>query len=238
MQDWWTYTLSDFLLFSPRTYYRTLERHNASVWPVHILTLLLGVALAALVRRSPAWQGRVISITLALLWLWITWAFLWQRYAPINWAVTYLIPLLALEILLLLWMGVLREGVSFQLRANMLGALGGGLLLVGLLIYPILSPLFGRGWSMSEAFGVAPDPTVIATLGLLLLIKGGPRGLLLLVPLAWCAISAATLWAMRAPEAWILSLSVLLTVIGAARSRTQREASGAGDPKSAQQADG
>ena len=227
MPDWWTYSLSDFLLFSPRTYYRMLERHNESVWPVHILTLLLGVGLAAMVPRSPSWQGRVISITLILLWVWVSWAFLWQRYAPINWAVTYLIPLLALEALLLLWIGVLKQGVSFQLRANMVGILGGGLFLVGLLLYPILAPLLGRGWSTSEVFGVAPDPTVIGTLGLLLLAEGGPRGLLLAVPLLWCAISAATLWAMRAPEAWVLSLSVLLAVIAAARSRPQREASGA-----------
>jgi hypothetical protein len=33
MPEWWTYTLSDFLLFSPRAYYRLIERHNAAVWP-------------------------------------------------------------------------------------------------------------------------------------------------------------------------------------------------------------
>jgi hypothetical protein len=225
MPDWWTYTLSDFLLFSPRTYYRMLERHNESVWPAHILTMLLGVALAGLVRRSSQWQGRVISGTLALLWLWMTWAFLWQRYTGINWAVTYLIPLFALEVLLLLWVGVVRNGLGFQLHASMLGILGGGLFLMGLLLYPILAPLLGRGWSTAEVFGVAPDPTVLGTLGVLLLLARGPRGLLLAVPLLWCAISAATLWAMRAPEAWALSLSVLLAVVAAVRSGTQREAS-------------
>jgi hypothetical protein len=28
MSEWWTYTLSDFLLFSPRVYYRLFELHN------------------------------------------------------------------------------------------------------------------------------------------------------------------------------------------------------------------
>jgi hypothetical protein len=227
MQDWWTYTLSDFLLFSPRTYYRMLERHNQSVWPIHVLMLLLGVMLATLLRRSPRWQGRVIVFTLAVLWIWMTWTFLWQRYAAINWGVTYLVPLLAVEVLLLLWIGVVRQKSSFRLRADMIGALGGGLFLTGLLVYPLLAPLLGRGWSTSEVFGVAPDPTVIGTLGLLLMDEGRPRGLLLLVPLLWCAFSAATLWAMRAPEAWILLLTLLLTAIAVARSRRRPAAAGA-----------
>ena len=33
MPEWWTYSLSDFLMFSPRTYYRLFELHNAAIWP-------------------------------------------------------------------------------------------------------------------------------------------------------------------------------------------------------------
>jgi len=223
MQDWWTYTLSDFLLFSPRTYYRMLERHNDSTWPAHVLVLLLGLTLAAMVRRPSAKQGRVICLTLALLWIWISWTFLWQRYARINWAVTYLIPLFAVEVVLLLWVGLMRKGSSFRLRRDIAGLLGGGLFLVGVVLYPTLAPLLGRGWPRSEVFGVAPDPTVIGTLGLLLLLQRGPRWPLLGVPLLWCGISAATLWALGAPEAWILLLSLVLGVIAAAGSRIQPE---------------
>ena len=34
MSEWWTYTLSDFLLFSPRTYYRLFELHHRALWPL------------------------------------------------------------------------------------------------------------------------------------------------------------------------------------------------------------
>ena len=37
MSEWWTYSLSDFLLFSPRTYYRLFELYNLAVWPWHVL---------------------------------------------------------------------------------------------------------------------------------------------------------------------------------------------------------
>ena len=42
-----------------------------------------------------------------------------------------------------------------------------------------------------------PDPTVIATVATLALVRGRVRWLLLTVPLLWCAITAATLWAMK-----------------------------------------
>ena len=39
MSEWWTYSLSSFLLFSARTYYRLFELYNAEVWPLQIVTL-------------------------------------------------------------------------------------------------------------------------------------------------------------------------------------------------------
>ena len=48
MSEWWTYTLSDFLLFSPRTYYRLFELYNAEIWPAQIVALTLGVVLVGL----------------------------------------------------------------------------------------------------------------------------------------------------------------------------------------------
>ncbi|HZN96949.1 MAG TPA: hypothetical protein VFB61_04395, partial [Gemmatimonadales bacterium] len=97
MPEWWTYRLSDFLLFSPRTYYRMIERLNESVWPAQLLTLALGCTLLALALGSTLPRLRVMWTALALLWLWIGWAFLWRRYAAINWAALYVVPLFGLQ---------------------------------------------------------------------------------------------------------------------------------------------
>ena len=69
MQDWWSYTLSDFLLFSPRTYYRMIERYNESVWPAQLLTMALGIGILGALQRPSARQGRIIAGILALLWM-------------------------------------------------------------------------------------------------------------------------------------------------------------------------
>ena len=37
MSEWWTYRPEDFLLFSPRVYWRMFELHNAALWPLQLL---------------------------------------------------------------------------------------------------------------------------------------------------------------------------------------------------------
>jgi hypothetical protein len=196
MQDWWSYSLSDLLLFSPRTYYRMIERHNEAVWPAQLLTMALGIGTLGALRRPSASQGRIIAGILATLWMWVAWAFLLQRYADINWAIKYVVPLFVLEALLLAWWGVFGGKLSFALKPGASGRFGTALLVVGLLLYPVLPAIFGRPWKQAEVFGIAPDPTVVATVGLLLLTNSRLRWGLLPVPLLWCGITAATLWAM------------------------------------------
>ncbi|HEU5304901.1 MAG TPA: DUF6064 family protein [Gemmatimonadales bacterium] len=213
MQEWWTYTLSDFLLFSPRAYYRLLERHNTQLWPAHLLTLGLGLALLALVGRPAPWQGRIVAGAMAALWAWVGWAFIWRRYVTINWTAAYLVPLFALEALLLAWIGVLRVRLSFDARrGGASGPIGIALVVLGLVLYPGLAPLLGRGWRHAEVFGMSPDPTAISTLGLLLLAEGRARWTLMAVPVLWCMLAGATLWAMRSPEAWVPLVAALLGV--------------------------
>jgi hypothetical protein len=197
MQEWWTYSLSDFLLFSPRTYYRLLQRYNEALWPAQLLTLALGAGILALLRRPSARQGQIIAGILALLWIWVAWEFLWQRYATINWITSYVAPLFVLEALVLLWWGVVRAKLRFRASQSPASMVGVVLAVVGLLLYPLLTPVSGRPWSQAEVFGIHPDPTVLGTLGLVLLTSARWSWTLLIVPILWCIFSGATLLAMH-----------------------------------------
>ena len=64
MSEWWTYSLSDFLLFSPRTYYRLFELYNREIWPAQMAALVLGAGIVALLGRGEAAAGRVIPTEL------------------------------------------------------------------------------------------------------------------------------------------------------------------------------
>jgi hypothetical protein len=222
MPEWWTYSLTDFLLFSPRTYYRLIERHNLTIWPAQLLALALGVVIAGLLHRPTRERDRATAAILAALWAWVGWTFVVGRYATINWAASYFAWLFAAEVLLLGWLGVVGASLRFGWRRDPAGLVGGALFVGSVALYPLLAPALGRGWTQSELFGIAPDPTVLGTLGLVLMSEGSPRPrkALLAAPLVWCLLGGATLWAMGSPEAWIvLPAAVLVPVVSSARGR-------------------
>jgi Family of unknown function (DUF6064) len=196
MSEWWTYRLTSFLLFSPRTYYRLLERYNLAIWPAQLAGATMGLAIVALLIGNYRHRDRIIAGLLAVCWLWIAWAFLLQRYAQINWVAPWFAAAFALQGLLLLGLGVLAGRIVFSPPRGPGFWLAIALLAISVVGYPLLAPLAGRSWTTAEIFGVAPDPTAIGTIATLVLVRGRIRWLLLVVPLLWCAIAAATLFAM------------------------------------------
>jgi hypothetical protein len=114
MSEWWTYSLSDFLMFSPRTYYRLFELYNAAIWPAQVAAIALGVTILVLSLRREAWAARAVAAILAACWLWVAWGYLFLRYDTINWAGSYLAIGFAFEALLLAWTGLIRNQLRFQ----------------------------------------------------------------------------------------------------------------------------
>jgi hypothetical protein len=213
MAHWWTYRPEDFLLFAPRVYWRLFELHNAAVWPLQLLALLLGAATLFCAVRPRPWSDRLIAAVLAAAWSFVAWVFLWNRYATINWAAAYAVPVFLLQALLLVRLGVLGDRLRFVVDRTVPGLAGLVLFVYALALHPLVAKLGGRPIQAAEVFGIAPDPTAIATLGLL--ARARPKGrawLLLAVPTAWCLASAATLHTMDAWEGWIPLAAVALAI--------------------------
>ena len=110
-----------------------------------------------------------------------------------------------------------------------MGRAGLSIFVFALVLQPLVGLLLGRPWTQVEVFGIAPDPTVIATMGLLLVASGRAAWELLAIPLSWCAISGATLWAMSSFDAavpiLVASLVLLLAIwncFHGARDRSRR----------------
>lgn len=221
MSEWWTYRPEDFLLFSPRVYWRLFELNNAASWPLHLLTLAAGLAIVPLVLRRPPGHDLWVAFILAALFAFVGWSFLWSRYAAINWAIAYVAPAFGLQALLLAIGGAARGGLAFDRRDNA-GRLGLLIAVVGLVVYPLLPLLFGRPWSRAEVFGIAPDPTAIVALGVLLAASGGLVPPLFAIPLLWLLLSGLTLHAMGDPQAWLPLLAAATTVAALALRRIAR----------------
>jgi hypothetical protein len=207
MSEWWTYRLSDFLMFSPRTYSRLFELYNAEIWPLQIVAIVAGLAALFLIWRGA--YGRVVATALAAAWIFVAWAYHFERYATISTGAPYYAAGFAVQALLLTWCAVRRNGLGFDLQFAPVRWIGWALLAAGVVLYPLLAPVLGSPWTQAEIFGTAPDPTAVATIGVLLLAKGR-IAFLLALPLLWCAITTLTLWTMQAPDAAVPASALVL----------------------------
>ena len=210
MSEWWTYTLSDLLMFSKATYFRLFELQNLALWPLQLPVLAAGIALFACLWLGGARAGRAAALLLALAWLHVAWGYFAQRYATIHTGAPYFAIGFALQAVLLFWLACRRQGARLIGPIGSLAKLALGIALAALIVYPLLAPLGGRPWTQAELLGVAPDPTVALTLAALLLWRA--HWLLWIVPLLWCVISSATLMELHAGQAWVLLVLALMAL--------------------------
>lgn len=190
MTEWWSYGLADFLMFSPQAYWRLVARSNAAWWPAQLAGLAACAALLFVALRAGA--ARVALGILAAAWAFTGWAFHWQRHAEIFLGAAWLAIAFGVEAVLLIVAATLRRGDEPAPRSRVAGA---GLVALALL-FPLLSFVQGRGWQEAEVFGFLPDPTALATLGVLIALPLPARQRLALavLPVLSLLLGVATRW--------------------------------------------
>jgi hypothetical protein len=210
MSEWWTYTLSDFLLFSSKTYYRLLELHNAALWPAHLAAMAAGVAILFLIMRPSPWQRPIIGTLLALAWLSVAWFYFHRRYQTINWTADYASIAFAIEAGLFILWATSRE--SFAAHVSRRGRFAMALVVYALVFQPLIGPFLGRSWAGIEIFAIAPNPTVAASLAIIAYVGSRLRWLMMIVPLLWCIVTALTEFAIGARDGTIMPILAILAV--------------------------
>jgi hypothetical protein len=193
-----------------------------------VAAALAWLALSWRSTKAPSVQSAsAAAAVLGACWLMTAWVFLLERFALINAPASGYAVAFALQGLGLLALAAVGQ------RAALLQRSPGGRPLIAvalglwaLLGHPLLALASGRPLAQAEVFGLAPDPTVIATLAFLLLVQpatGARRlwRLLWWMPVAWCLVSAATLATMGA----VLQAGVLLGALAVALAARWRAGS-------------
>ena len=196
MTEWWTYRPSDFLMFSPTTWWRLVDSYNRAAWPGQVLMLAAGLLLLWLALRRRANAGRIVALVLAVAWLWVGWAFHWQRYASINWAAAYFAAAFGMQAVLLLVAGVRADALNAPGVNSRMRRTGLAIAVAGVLLYPMIAAATGRPWTQAEVAGLMPEPTALATIGLLLATAQRYRSWLLVIPVLSLALGWMTAWTL------------------------------------------
>lgn len=212
MGSWQTYRLQDFIPFTPEVYWRLLERVNEAFWPLQLLTVVLGLAAILFALRGHA---RVALLLAAPAWVSSGVIFHLMYYAELNWIAPWFGWAFIVQALVLVLIATFCEVSKPKRRpgraTSATGAvIGGG----ALLFYPLIAIALGAGATHAEVYGLHPDPTAVATLGVLLIaLRGVTAWLAMLIPFLWCVTSALTLVGLDAAWAWLPLVVAMLGLI-------------------------
>ncbi len=221
-----SYRLHDLLMFSADTYFRLFEIVNRRTWPAPLVGELFALGVLTAAARRPAAHTstrRMTAVMTAVMTAGMTLApalassavaalYFRGGFSDIHWlggwwSGTFLLHAVA-------WLACFTHLAFFASPHTAPWAAGlqrtvGLTLLLAAAAWPALAPISQRPLWQSEVLGLAPDATVLLSLGVMLSLRL-PRlwcVTLLIVPLAWCAFTGATLWAMQQPQALVLPLA-------------------------------
>ena len=175
--------------FTIEQFTNVFHTYNLAIWPWQLLGYAAGLFVLFTLFKANPWFDRINNGILAGYWFLMGIGYHWIFFSKIN-KLAYAFGLLfVVQALLFLIFGVFKNEISFGIKKlDFYGFFGLLTVTYGMFIYPALGFIFGHVFPNSPVFGVAPCPTTIFTLGLLLLtIKRVPK-FLLVIPLLWSLI--------------------------------------------------
>ena len=197
------------LPFTPEVFFANMAQYNEAIWPAQTVAYVLGLVVVLLLFRPTSWSSRLIAALLAGAWIWIGTVYHLKHFATINFAAPLFGLAFIVEGLLIAWSGVATRRITFRFRADAAGWTGLALVTFAMAVYPFLGWLAGHAWPRGAVFGVAPCPTTIFTMGLLLLTEGRTPPHLAIIPVLWSLVGGSAVWLLSVPEDLALPIAGL-----------------------------
>ena len=223
-----SYRLHDLLMFSAGTYFGLFELVNRLTWPAPLVGQALALTVLWMAARWPAspaaarTTARVIVLGLALTYAAVAGFYFRHGFDAIHWlgpawTAAFVVQAVVCVALAVLWARPTAELTRLRFPVTSPGwrRAHGLALLVAAAAWPALPLASQRPLWQAEIVGLAPDATVLLSLGSVLLLRP-PLGwafALLPLPLTWSLFSGATLWALQQPHALVLPLAGAATLL-------------------------
>jgi len=166
-------------------FFSMFARANAAVWPMELVWYAAAIAAVVLAFRPVRTSSQLSAGFLAVYYVWLGIVFFGVFYSPINDHALAVGAMFVLGGALWLIAGVVRQELQFQARWDLLGAIGGAFVLYGLAVHPVIGMFGSHFFPAAPVFGLAPCPSAIFTVGLLLWTRRRVPMYVVVVPLVW-----------------------------------------------------
>jgi hypothetical protein len=206
------------LPFSRSEFFAVFARYNDAVWPAQLVLYALAIAVVILILRRSSTAARGTLLSLAALWLWMGVVYHAGFFASVNPAAIGFAAAFVVQAVLFLRLAV-RGKVMVKLRNDPAGWAGGALVILGLIVYPLMSVAAGHRYPAQPTFGL-PCPTTIFTLGLMSWMLGSVPRHLFVIPVLWAITGSIAALELGVTEDLSLAAALLMTcTVWVARQR-------------------
>lgn len=186
--------------FSIEQFLGVFVDYNAAIWPTQIVAYVLGlIAVGALWSTRPLPPRLILSI-LALMWAWNGVGYHYLFFTTISPAAKLFAGFFVMQAILFAAGAMAANGMHFEIGRDLRSFSGVAIIAYAMLIYPILGIRAGHGLLAGPMFGVAPCPTTIFTIGMLLLAHGKCLVWLSIIPFLWSLVGLAAAVQLGIPE--------------------------------------
>ncbi len=200
------------LPFDTQQFLAVFVAFNAAIWPAQPIAYGFAlVAIGALLTRHP-WRERIILAILSLFWAWNGIVYQLVYFSPINPAAVGFAALFVVQASLLMWYAIWPGNLLLEIDRSWRSALGALLTVYAAVIYEVLGVIAGHGLMKGPLLGVAPCPTTIFTVGMLLMMRGRPVIRLSVIPVVWALIGSVAAVQLGVPEDFGLTVAGLVLV--------------------------
>ena len=165
--------------------------YNAAIWPAQIVAYIFGLVVVTAVWSRRPIASRLILSVLALMWALNGIGYQFLFFATINPAAKIFAGFFCLQAILFATSAVVANALRFQIVRNFRSIAGVTFIIYAMLIYPVLGIWAGHGLMAGPMFGVAPCPTTIFTIGMLMLARGRWVVRLSIIPFLWSLVGLA-----------------------------------------------
>lgn len=201
-------------------------KYNVAIWPMQVVAYVLGgVALFFALKRT-GYSSGIIAGILSFLCLWI--AIVPSLIDPPR-AFSLLDGFCILSLIiqgLMFLAEALKPRMSFGFQRDVYSTVGLLFIVYAMVGYPVFGYLLGHRYPQSPPFGLVPCPTLVFTIGLLLLTDQKVPKRFLVVPIVWGVIGALAVYVGVWEDIGLVIAGVLGSPLILYRDKIRRPAGG------------